>query len=203
MLPERAHTPPAAYFIADHLDAVLAASEDLRKLHVEVPPVRTGLTGEMANKLRNFVEQIQRHELTIVMRTLEARKRIAELQNPDKMLRAILALFSAGTAALIDAAENYNDTAALEFATSGDPLDFLRARKLLPESSGSLIGCLRIEATEDLLIAERVPLGDIMDHAAAVMDALELYFDLYSPDSDADALPDPAPAEPLPTLPLT
>lgn len=202
MLPERTRTPPAAYFIADHLDAVLAASEDLRKLKVEIPPARTGLSAEMANKLRAFVEQIQRHELTIVMRTLEARKRIAELQNPGKMLRLILGLFTGGTAALADAAEDYCDTATVEFATAGDTLDFLRARNLLPEASGSLIGCLNIEATEEMLIAERVPLGDIMDHAAAVMDALELYFDLYSTGEDTGTLGEVRPAETLLTPPL-
>ena len=180
MLTKNAITPPAVYLIADHLDAILAAGEDLRRLSVAIPPVKNGLTADTAAEIRAFVEGIQAFELTIILRTLEARKRIADLSGCDKMLSLILSLFAGGTAALVDSAIECGDTANIEFASAGDPLDYLRSRHLLSETTGSLIGCLSISASDDTLIAGRVPLGVILNHAAAALDALDNYFAVYS-----------------------
>ena len=177
----------AVYFIADHLDAILAAGEDLRKLSIEIDPVTGGHNLEDFHELRQFVEDIQALELTIIARTLEARKRAADIHNADKVLRMILGLFTGGTSALSDAAVECGDPCLAEFNTAGDALDYLRSRCLIDDQIGSLKTTNGIEVTEDLHIAARVPLGTIMDHAAAVLDALDAFFDLYSSDSNADS----------------
>lgn len=180
MLRERTNAHPAVYLLADHLDAVLAAGEDMRKLSVALPPAKAGLSAETAQALRQFVEDVQAHELSLLLHLLAAHRCASELPAPDKVLRLVLGLFTGGTAALADAATDCGDPRATEFATAGDPLAYLRSRGLLPDTSCSLMGCVEIAVDERLLIASRVPLGDIMDHAAAVMDALEISYELYS-----------------------
>lgn len=177
--------PPAVYLIADHLDAVLAAGEDLRKLSIALPPAKAGLPIEAAVELRAFIERIQAHEMTIILRLLAARRQVAEMPPTNEIVQLVLGLFTGGTHALVDAATECGDPRAAEFATAGDTIAYLHSRGMLPEEKPSLVGCLNLSVTEDLLITGRVPLGAIMDHAAAVIDALEASFELYS-DDEAD-----------------
>lgn len=183
--------PPAVYLIADHLDAVLAAGEDLRKLSVALPPAKAGLPIEAAVELRAFIERVQAHEMTIILRLLAARRQVAEMPPTNDVVRLVLGLFTGGTHALTDAATECGDPRANEFATAGDAIAYLHSRGLLPEEKPSLMGCLSISATEDILITGRVPLGTIMDHAAAVIDALEASFEIYSDDEAASGRASP------------
>ncbi|MFM1814331.1 MAG: hypothetical protein RLZ98_1026 [Pseudomonadota bacterium] len=201
MLVEPSNAPPAVYLLADHLDAVLAAGEDVRRLTIDVPPALQGLDTAFASELRSFVDAIHRHELALLLHVIEARKRVGDMPRTDKMLRMMLALFTGGTAALADAAFECGDPARHEFATSGDPLDYLRSRGLIALDKGSLVGQLAIEVNDQMLVAGRVPLGDVLNHTAAVLDALELYFDLYS-STETNARGTPA-ASKLLTPPLT
>lgn len=188
MLRQSVDVPAAIFLLADHLDAVLAAGEDLRKLRLAIPPAKAGLTADTARDVRQFVESVQALELTVIMRTLEAQKRVRDLRQAEKVLSLILGLFTGGTAALADGAAECGDPSAAEFGSAGDPLNYLRTRGLLEDTNGSLLGCVRLEVSEEMLIASRIPLGVIMDHAAAVMDALENYYDIYSPAGDETEL---------------
>ncbi len=194
--------PAAVYFIADHLDAVLAAGEDLRKLSLSLSPATAGQGAGPAYELRSFVEKVQALELSMIARLIEARKRANDLDAPDKPLRLILKLFTSGTAALSDAVVECGDECLAQFHTAGDALDYLRARHLLAEDLASLKTITSLSVTEDMLIASRVPLHVIMDHAAMVLDALDLQFQLYEP--EASSLPSEdatKPADQAPNLP--
>jgi hypothetical protein len=77
------HAPHSIYAVADHLDAVLAAAEDLLKL------------GRGINE-----SELIRLELVAITHALQARARLREWHVTDQTLVDAAALFLAGTAAL-------------------------------------------------------------------------------------------------------
>jgi hypothetical protein len=82
MTERRQPAPPAICAVADHLDGILAASEDLLALHDwegKSEPVRL--------------------ELVAITHVLQARQRLGELQFSDQLLAAQAAQFLAGTTA--------------------------------------------------------------------------------------------------------
>jgi hypothetical protein len=83
-MPERQpHAPTSIYAVADHLDTVLAATEDIVKL------------GRCASE-----SELIRLELVAITHALQARARLREWHVTDRRLRDEAALFLAGTAAL-------------------------------------------------------------------------------------------------------
>jgi hypothetical protein len=83
MIERRPHAPHSIYTVADHLDAVLAAAEDILKL------------GRGINE-----SELIRLELVAITHALQARARLREWHVTDQTLVDEAALFLAGTAAL-------------------------------------------------------------------------------------------------------
>jgi hypothetical protein len=151
-MPERQpHAPGSIYAVADHLDTVLAAAEDIIKLGCGV----------------NESELI-RLELAAIAHALQARARLREWQVTDRRLREEAALFLAGTAALeakrSNAASRLDDPTgisdayligrALPIGTLTDlasaMLDALESVFVLYESEGDATPPIRAPETEPL-----------------------------------------------------
>lgn len=174
----------SVYVVADHLDGILAAGEDILKQRVDLAAEPAGqMPGEA---LRRFVELVRSLEMILVAHALQARTRAKELVDADAPLKRLLALFAGGTAVLEDAVAELGDATLSDFDTADDPLAYLRSRGLLAADAGSLRCVERLVIGEDFLVVERISLGVLLDLAAAALDALDDCYDLDTSDDDDD-----------------
>jgi hypothetical protein len=176
-------SPASVYLVADHLDAALAAGEDL--LAVNSPsnsPLAThaAKAAEIPFSLqRRFVERVRTLELVMVMRVLQARQRAEDLRRADARVAPVARLFIGGTAALADAAEELGDATHVDFQTGDDTISYLRSRGVISADAASLVNLNHLIVTSRFLIAERIELGALLDLSATFLDTLELFFELY------------------------
>ena len=103
MVERQRHAPTSIYAIADHLDAVLAATEDLLELGPEPEP-----------------SQLLRLELVAITHVLQARQRLQEQQFSDRGLSFQSVQFILGTDAI--EAANATHTVVEQSRVSGDYL---------------------------------------------------------------------------------
>ena len=179
-------TPAAVLLLADHLDAVLAAGEDILKLQVDIEAVRKS-DGVAApwERFAGLVQQAQVFELTIVSRVLQGRKRAREAARElgrDAPFRMLLELFASGTAVLEDAVQDLADRSGADFDTGLDPMAYLRTRGVIPADVGTLAGRSVLKIGEDFLVARRIELGPLLDMSSALLDALDLTYCLFDED---------------------
>src|SRR5262245_3389193 len=109
---------PSLYLLKDHLDATLALGEDLLAAELVLPAAdRPGLRDwiRQTRDLDEFLASLRTLEYALTARLLQARKRAEELKRGDNRLKPLIALFVAGTAALVDAAAELGDTDARDF----------------------------------------------------------------------------------------
>ena len=156
-MPQRQpHAPGSIYAVADHLDTVLAAAEDIGKL------------GRGINE-----SELIRLELVAITHALQARARLREWHATDRRLGDKAALFLAGTAALeakrSGAASRLDDPTAISDAylvgrvlpigtltdLASAMLDALESVFVLYESEGDATPPVRAPETEPLLPARR------------------------------------------------
>lgn len=194
------NVPPAIYLLADHLDAVLAAGEDLQALEAIVEPFARSDGAEAPwSRLRGLISKAQMYEMTLVARALQARARAAELTREPGQLGMLLELFVAGTAIFADAVSDLADRIGADFDASFDPLAYLRTRGLVPADAGSLSGVRKIKVGDQFLVARRIELGPLLDTAGALLDLLEanycLFPDVLVPDTLAILTPGEREAE--------
>ena len=154
-MPERQpHAPGSIYAVADHLDTVLAAAEDIGKL------------GRGINE-----SELIRLELVAITHALQARARLREWHATDRRLGDEAAVFLAGTAALeakrssaasrranpTGIADAYLIGRVMPIATLTDlasaMLDALESVFVLYESEGDATPPVRAPETEPLLPA--------------------------------------------------
>ena len=164
-----------AYLLGDHLDAALAAGEDLLAL----TRVLTGSSKKQTEAVRAFVEDVRRLEVTLTGRVVQARKRAQALARQDLRIKSFANLFVGGTAALVDAIAEFGDASRLDFDNGDDAIEYLATRAVLPAGALSLeaVATLRIE--ESFLVTTRIQLGALLDLVAAFLDAIDLLYDLY------------------------
>lgn len=176
-------TPVCAYLLADHLDAALAAGEDLLAASSETAEGEPDACGrriaDSRAVQRHQVERIRGLELALISRCLRGRERAQELAALDARFQQITGLFLGGTAPLVDAIADCSDATTHDFETGDGVLAYLRAHGLVPEETESLDERAGIQVGEDFLVAHRIALGPLLDLFAAFLDALELHFDLY------------------------
>jgi hypothetical protein len=177
--------PPPAYLLADHLDATLAAGEDLLDagarcravFHTAADPRLLGPGRQMA--LREAVELVRSLELALVARILKAREWSETLVRLDPRLAAIGRLFVGGTATLLDALADLSDATDSDFDTADSTTAYFRTRGMLPPELPHLADVQRSLVTETFLVGRRVELGALLDLAAAYLDALEVHFAVF------------------------
>jgi len=189
MISHATSTPPEVLLLADHLDAVLAAGEDILKLEVDIDAVRKS-DGAVApwERFAGLVAQAKLFELTIVSRALQARNRAREFArqldraDPSRML---LDLFAGGTAELEDAVAQLADRTGADFDTGLDPLPYLRTRGVIPADAGTLSAMQKLAIGETFMVARHIELGALLDMTAALLDALDVRYNLFDDDQAA------------------
>ena len=108
---------PGICLLADHLDAALAAGEDLLAEQLAPAADREAATAGTAggDAVGDFVRRLAHREAAIVARVLQARRRIAELPRLDRAMQSLLGLFQAQTSGLLDLIATFGDRSAEEF----------------------------------------------------------------------------------------
>jgi hypothetical protein len=182
MLDARLAPPAAVYLLGDHLDAALAAGEDLMStlLTIRPPPVSGGVV-ELDDRhaaLAEFMARLRALEAGLVARVVQARRRAGELPR-EADLKPLVSLFQSGTVVLLDAVQDFGDRSGTAFDSGADGLRFLRDRGLIAADAPGLPLSGTIAADEEYLVAGRIRLGSLMDLVAAFLDALDMRFGLY------------------------
>jgi hypothetical protein len=187
-LRNKTDVPTSVLLLADHLDAVLAAGEDLLKLSVDIAAAaRSDGAAAPWERFRGLVGDARLYELTIVNRVLQARKRADEVVKAvakrEPGIKPVLGLFVGGTAVLEDAVAELADRSGGDFDTGLDPLVYMRTRAMIPADAGTITGLTSIGVREDFLVARRIALGPLLDLTAALLDLLDLVYHLFDEDS--------------------
>lgn len=179
----RPTSPPCVYFLADHLDAVLAAGEDMRKVRItwgSTAGTSQEDTVRDLDSLRESVEDLRSLELTLIARLIKSRERAEELARADARLKLAAKLFLSGTAIIGDALLELTDATAVDFNTGDACLAYLRTRELLAADAAAPLEGARLRITDAFPVARRLPLGTLMDLVAQFLDTMELHHDIYT-----------------------
>lgn len=174
---------PRLYWLVEHLDAALAAGDQLMSLSLEVtePTPTMGprrLRTRVARFIR-FVSQVRNLEASLIAHILQARRRVAELPRGRGPLRLLLDPFTSGTTVLLDAVAEYGDPAGFAFNTGADRLAYLRARGLIASDSGALMPVTMFEIGESFRVAGRIELGPLLELVEAFLNALNTEFGIW------------------------
>jgi hypothetical protein len=114
MAQHQQHAPACVYALADHLDAALAACEDLLRL------------GDGTADQTQFTHDLLRIELTAMTHVLQARQRLEDLPQEDREIQNVATLFQLGTASLEEAAKDKSPASRPGTITE----DFLIGRRI-------------------------------------------------------------------------
>lgn len=163
--------PAEAYMLADHLDAALAAGEDIltagRKLSTS------------GADLRSTVELIRSLELALVTRVLKAREWSQRMSKADVRFKLQAMSFMGGSAALVDALAQFADATNADFDTADGLTAYFRSRGVIDAEAPALCDTGLVLVTENFLVSGRIELGALLDMIAAYLDALEVHFLLF------------------------
>lgn len=175
--------PPCVYLVADHLDAALAAGEDL------VTASQSWQPGECCDPAvvgaqRWTLSRVMTYEMALVTRVVKAREHVADLADAEPRFRPLAQLFVSGTRDLYEALKVIGDTAALDFDTGDGTIAYLRSRGLIAEDAPGLADYAPLTVNDDFLVASRVPLGVVLDLISEFVEALETQFELYPDEPD-------------------
>jgi hypothetical protein len=190
MTPLERPVPASVYLIADNLDAVLAAGEDLLRQSHDYESVHLASTFAptlAAGSERDFVGLVRGLEMSICARVLQIRDRSRELAKEDPRFKPMASLFSSGTAVLWDAVADLGDNTNADFQTGDDVVTYLRSRAMLAADAGTVSRFGRLRPTETFLVAERIELGVLMDLCATYLDRLEDFYDLFTEDAEVES----------------
>ncbi|MBY0561324.1 hypothetical protein [Hyphomicrobium sp.] len=182
---QQVRAPLSVYMLADHLDAALAAGEDLMarggdwRALTETPADPS----DFILRQRAVAEEVRSFELMLVARILKARTHASSLAECDDRFRAIAKLFVSGTAILLDAVEESGDARASDFDTADDIVSYVRSRGLIALDAPAIRVASDLTIDDNFLIAKRIALGPLLDMAAAFLDALDVQYDLFGGDA--------------------
>ncbi len=185
--------PLSVYMLADHLDAALAAGEDLVALGARWRTHAEAASEDLSYLAteREIAESVKSSELMLVARTLKAREHARALAQIDRRFEPIANLFVSGTAILLDAVEESEDATGDDFDTGDGLLAYVRSRGLIAPDAVMVMNASQLTIDDSFLVAKRLALGPLLDMVAAFLDALELHYELFvAEDTRADARDD-------------
>jgi len=178
----RLEAPASVYLLAEHLDAALAAGEDLTGvLFIWSGPLPREPEGiaELRAGQRNAIETIRTFELALISRVLKGREWAAEVAESEERFAMMARLYLAGTAVLLDAVAECADVSAADFDAGDGLLAYVRSRGMIAPDAPLLPDTAPLVAGEDFLVARRIPLGALLDLVAQFLDTLEAEYDLF------------------------
>lgn len=179
----RPSSPPCVYFLADHLDAVLAAGEDMRNIDITWMSSANESPEDTVRDLvsvRDSIDELRSLEFSLIARLLKSRERAEELARTDPRLKLMARLFINGTALITDALPELADATASDFNTGDADLAYLRARTLIAQDAAAPAENARLRVTDTFPVARRLPLGALTDLVAQFLDTMELHHDIYT-----------------------
>ena len=178
---EAPRAPLSVYMLADHLDAALAAGEDLvaRSHDWSALAQEPGPDADFAFEQRVIAEDIRALELMVIARILKAREHSHTLSDFDTRFAAVAKLFASGTALLLDAVEECGDARTDDFETGDGIVAYVRSRGLISPVSPGVDRPSQLLIDDLFLVAKRMALGPLMDMAGAYLDALDAHYDLF------------------------
>lgn len=181
--------PLSVYLLADHLDAILAAGEDIvaRGDDWRALAGKQGDLSDFALRQRAIAEDVRSLELILVARVLKARDHARSLAEIDDRFRPIGTLFASGTVLLLDAVNECGDARAEDFETGDDIVSYVRGRGLIAPDAPTVREAADLTIDDSFLIAKRVALGPLLDMAAAFLDALDVQYALFIEDDPLQA----------------
>lgn len=182
--------PAIVYLLADHLDAALAAGEDLLKstLSWNAGDSRApdGLT-EQRHEERAAIEAARTLEMLLLARLLKSRETALELTKIDSQFKLITRLYTSGTEIVADAARSLTDETSYAFDTGDGVTSYLRARGLIAKDDPAPLEAASLAVTEHFLVAGKMELGPLLDLIAMFLDTLETHYELYDQPSRSNA----------------
>jgi hypothetical protein len=183
------------YLLADHLDAILAAGEDLKQLSLDYAACRApDSRANGALTLNTFVQRARVLEIAAMGRIKLARENASALARSQDQFALLARLFAAGTAVVVDAIDDVCDAEAHAFRDGFDPLAYMRARGLIGPDTGCLSVVEQVAIDDTFLLAGRIELGVLLDMCAQFLDTLDQQFDLFPELPGNDGGPSRAPA---------
>lgn len=178
--------PPAIYQLADHLDAALAAGEDLVAALEAWPkgPVATrGMGADAIAALRfaqrTTIEAVRCAEVRLIARLVTARERAGDVARHASLFKPLARLFTSATAVLVDAVSDCGDATHVDFATGDAITAYLRSRGIVDGEAPGIADDEPISVGDEFLVAGLAPLGALLDSVAMFLNSLDLHYDLY------------------------
>lgn len=195
MTTQSQRAPLPVYMLADHLDAALAAGEDIvsRGADWRALAEAPGNLETFPQRQREIAEEIRGLELILIARVIKARDYARALVQFDARFGPIANLFASGTALLMDAIEECSDATDEDFETGDGLIAYVRNRGLIAPDAASVTNPAQLTIDDSFLVAKRVALGPLMDMAAAFLDALEAHYVLFVEDGQTEEATEPAP----------
>lgn len=185
MTSETNPVPAAAYMLADHLDAALAAGEDILTAGQDCESVRAEAGAGQAARRRSSIELIRALELALITRVLKAREWSQTLVRTDARFKLVASLFMAGTVRLIDALAEFADATEADFDTGDGVTAYFRSRGVIDPEEPALPAGPAALVTEAFRVTGRIELGALLDLIAAYLNALEVHFTLFAAEPHA------------------
>lgn len=176
--------PAVVYLLADHLDAALAAGEDLLKSTLIWNGGDARASDVLASSRRaerEAFDAVRTLEMLLLARVLKSRESARDLAKAESFFKSIAGLYTSGTAIIADAAQEMTDEAAYAFDAGDGVTAYLRSRGLLAADEAAPLEAAQLPVTEDLLVAGRMALGTLLDLIATFLDTLETHYELYDP----------------------
>jgi hypothetical protein len=189
MKQQAAQAPLSVYMLAEHLDAALAAGEDIvaRGHQWRSLAENPGDPANFVTRQRKIVDEIRVLELMLVGRILKARTHALSLSEYDDRFRVVGKLFASGTAILLDAVEESGDARGTDFDTADEVIAYVRSRGLIAPDAAVVRRPADLTIDDNFLVAKRIALGPLLDMAAAFLDALDVQYELFVEDASATA----------------
>lgn len=183
MIANRPDCPPGVVLLADHLDAALAAGEDLLASTLAARADLDDADPDTAPEaMDGFVRRLMQLEASLLLRVFQARRLVEEVGRADAALGAAGALFRAQTETLHDLILRAGREADGKLVRAGDSHAYLRSRGLIARDAGAPSPFESLAVDESFRIGGVARLGQMLDLVSSFLDLLDARFGLYSPD---------------------
>ena len=181
MTPSTAPAANPVYLLAEHLDATLAAIEDLRSTTPPVAPIHPQRPGLPRPSIAGWVRKLERQEALALLHVERTRALTDAAMTADDRLQTFGKLFLAGTAALDEALARFTDRTAQAFKCGGDALAYLRQRGVLSPEAGTLCVTEVTTIGHDFRLAGIIEVEPLADLVATFLNTLDIHYDLFPP----------------------
>ena len=173
--------PLPVYMLADHLDGVLAAGEDLVTCGADWRSLaeNPGNPEDFAQNQRALAEDVRGYELILIAHAIKAREHARTLSQTDKRFAPVADLFVGATAILMDAVTECGDATDDDFDTGDGLVAYVRSRGLIAPDAANVTHSAQLTIDDSFLVAKRLALGPMLDMAAAFLDALDTQYELF------------------------